>query len=89
MNKPLQAKSAAKPADNSEKRKAMEAVLKADDGPLKRLPVDVPSSWHRRLKSMSARSTDGVPIRLFIIEAISDLFDKYDAGKGKYEIDSE
>lgn len=79
--------SAKKPGKRDDKDKALAAVVRDDlDEELKRLPVDIPASYHRRLHSMRANSLDSVPVRKFVIEALEDLFEKYEKGDGKYHL---
>ncbi|ABM73416.1 hypothetical protein AYI72_22095 [Shewanella algae] len=79
--------SAKKPGQRDDKAKALAAVVRDDlDEELKRLPVDIPASYHRRLHSMRANSLDNVPVRKFVIEALQDLFEKYERGEGEYHL---
>ncbi|WP_345861255.1 hypothetical protein [Shewanella algae] len=75
--------SARKPKDRSDKERALAAVTKEET---KRLPVDIPASYHRKLQSMRACSLDNVPVRKFVIEALQDLFDKYERGEGDHNL---
>lgn len=71
-----------------DKAKAMAAVTKTGaDEPMKRLPVDVPASVHKRLQMMKARSVKGVPVTSFVLEALMDLFEKYDKGRGDHVLE--
>ena len=74
-------------ASRADKDKALQAVSSThEDEPLTRLPVDVPASHKRKLKTMAANSIEDIPYRLLVIEALEDLFAKYDKGKGRYRI---
>jgi len=80
--------SAKKSGQRDDKAKALAAVVRDDlDEVMKRLPVEIPASYHRRLHNMRANSLDNVPVKQFVIEALTDLFDKYDSGKGKYHLE--
>jgi hypothetical protein len=35
---------------------------------------------------MRANSLDNVPVRKFVIEALQDLFEKYERGEGEYHL---
>jgi hypothetical protein len=79
---------AKKSTQRDDKEKALAAVVRDDlDEVMKRLPVEIPASYHRRLHKMRASSLDNVPVKQFVIEALADLFDKYDSGKGKYHLE--
>lgn len=77
-----------KPTKRDDKTKALTAVRRADlNEEVKRLPVEIPASYHRRLHNMRANSSDSIPVKQFVLEALEDLFDKYDSGKGKYHLE--
>lgn len=70
---------------NADGQKALDALARDDlDQVLKRLPLNVPEEYYRRLHMMRAGSDK--PVKAFILEAIEDLFEKYDKGNGKYHI---
>lgn len=73
--------------DRDDKARALAAVQRTDmDERMKRLPVDIPETMIRQLHMMRARSVETVPVKSFVIEALDDLFAKYESGKGKYPL---
>jgi hypothetical protein len=73
--------------DRDDKAKALAAVQRTDmDERMKRLPVDIPETMIRQLHMMRARSVETVPVKSFVIEALDDLFAKYERGQGKYPL---
>jgi len=79
--------SAKKSGKRDDKEKALAAVVRDDlDEEMKRLPVEIPASYHRRLHNMRANSLDNIPVKKFVIEALTDLFEKYDNGKGDHHL---
>ena len=73
---------AKKPSNNNpEKAKAM-AALSQNDEPIKRLVADIPLSYTRKLSNMRTNSVNTTTFKTFVVEALDDLFEKYERGDG-------
>lgn len=67
--------------------KATKAVT--TDGEEKQLKAIVPTRYHKGTGDIKNMSTEGVPVKHLIIEALDDLFRKYERGEGRYTIDDQ
>lgn len=67
--------------------KATRAVT--TDGEEKQLKAIVPTKYHKGTGDIKNMSTEGVPVKYLIIEALDDLFAKYGRGDGHYSIDDQ
>jgi hypothetical protein len=56
------------------------------DSDEKQLKAAVPTKYHTGTNDIKSMSADSVPVKYLMIEALDDLFKKYHAGKGHYEI---
>jgi hypothetical protein len=75
---------------------AMREVMREEnylDGPITNGRVDLDKRVHKALKNLgTATGTDddkAVTMRMLITEALLDLFEKYEDGKGKYQFDED
>lgn len=85
MAKQLAAKTGREDRERPDLDKSMAEVQQTkDEEVLKRIPAEVPASWHRKLRKMRSDSIDNIPVKFFIMEAVEDLFEKYKRGEGKY-----
>lgn len=64
-------------------------LTKAVDNDEKQLKAIVPVKFHKGTSDIKNMSTASVPVKYLIIEALEDLFKKYQAGKGNFEIDNQ
>ncbi|WP_213152794.1 hypothetical protein [Pseudomonas carnis] len=55
----------------------------------KQLKAIVPVKYHKGTSDIKNMSADSVPVKYLIIEALEDLFKKYQQGKGHYSIDDQ
>ncbi|ELA8010796.1 hypothetical protein Q4K78_004520 [Vibrio parahaemolyticus] len=57
-------------------------------GPEQPLRVDIPREYHKRLLKMKGNAEDTkVTVKLLVIEALEDLFKKYEEGSGFYPME--
>ena len=68
--------------------KARKAVV-TDSIEEKQLKATVPVKYHKGTSDIKNMSSDSVPVKYLIIEALDDLFKKYEQGKGHYSIDDQ
>lgn len=66
--------------------KARRAVV-SDSTEEKQLKAIVPVKYHRGTNDIKSMSADNVPVKYLIIEALDDLFKKYEQGKGHYNVE--
>lgn len=52
----------------------------------KQLKVIAPVRYHKGMADIKNMTTDGVPVKHLMIEALDDLFEKYKEGKGHYTV---
>ncbi|CAK2831597.1 hypothetical protein EA007_05970 [Vibrio anguillarum] len=85
-----------KPRDHSGKEAAMKAVMREEDyldGPITNGRVDLDKRIHKSLKGLGTSTTTDdnktVSMRMLMTEALLDLFEKYEAGEGKYKFDED
>jgi len=73
----------------SDKDRALDIVTRPDiqEGPEKPLRVDIPTSYHKRLAKMKGNAAETLTIKLLVIEALEDLFEKYERGEGHYPME--
>lgn len=55
----------------------------------KQLKAIVPVKYHKGTSDIKNMSADSIPVKYLIIEALDDLFKKYEQGKGHYSIDDQ
>lgn len=55
----------------------------------KQLKVIVPTKFHKGTSDIKNMSTDSVAVKYLVIEALEDLFKKYERGDGHYSIDDQ
>jgi len=55
----------------------------------KQLKAIVPVKYHRGTNDIKSMSADNVPVKYLIIEALDDLFKKYEQGKGHYNVEDQ
>ncbi|WP_454869390.1 hypothetical protein [Pseudomonas farris] len=55
----------------------------------KQLKAIVPLKYHRGTNDIKSMSTDNVPVKYLILEALDDLFKKYEQGKGHYNVEDQ
>ena len=67
--------------------KATKAVT--SDGEEKQLKAIVPTRYHKGTGDIKNMSTEGVPVKYLIMEALDDLFSKYARGEGRYNVDDQ
>lgn len=65
--------------------KARRAVV-AEEGE-KQLKVLAPPRYHKGMAELKNMTTDGVPVKHLLLEAIEDLFEKYGRGEGRFRVD--
>lgn len=53
----------------------------------KKIPLLAPVEYHRGLQDIKSLCTSTTPVKQLLLEAIDDLFEKYKAGKGRFEVD--
>lgn len=75
--------------DTLEKHVAKAAHAVTTDGEEKQLKAIVPTKYHRGTGDIKSMSTEGVPVKYLIMEALDDLFSKYENGEGRYKIDDQ
>lgn len=68
--------------------KARRAVV-SDSTEEKQLKAIVPVKYHRGTNDIKSMSADNVPVKYLIIEALDDLFKKYEQGKGHYNVEDQ
>jgi hypothetical protein len=68
--------------------KARRAVV-SDSIEEKQLKAIVPVKYHRGTNDIKSMSADNVPVKYLIIEALDDLFKKYEQGKGHYNVEDQ
>ena len=83
-----------KKSSHAGKDAAMREVMREEnylDGPITNGRVDLDKRIHKSLKNLgTATVTDDdktVTMRMLMTEALLDLFEKYEEGKGKYQFD--
>jgi hypothetical protein len=67
--------------------KARRAVV-TDDGAEKQLKVLAAPKYHKGMAELKNMTTEGVPVKHLLLEAIEDLFGKYSEGEGRYKVDN-
>ncbi len=68
--------------------KARRAVV-SDGVEEKQLKAIVPTKYHKGTTDIKNMSLDNVPVKYLIIEALDDLFRKYEQGEGHYSIEDQ
>lgn len=68
--------------------KARRAVV-TESAEEKQLKAIVPVKYHRGTNDIKSMSADNVPVKYLIIEALDDLFRKYEQGKGHYNVEDQ
>lgn len=68
--------------------KARRAVV-TESAEEKQLKAIVPVKYHRGTNDIKSMSADNVPVKYLIIEALDDLFKKYEQGKGHYNVEDQ
>ncbi|HIF7926600.1 TPA: hypothetical protein ACYY2C_006261 [Pseudomonas aeruginosa] len=68
--------------------KARRAVV-SDAVEEKQLKAIVPTKYHKGTTDIKNMSLDNVPVKYLIIEALDDLFRKYEQGEGHYSIEDQ
>lgn len=76
------------PAEQQYVEKARRAVV-TDTTEEKQLKAIVPVKFHRGTNDIKSMSSDNVPVKYLIIEALEDLFKKYEQGKGHYNVEDQ
>jgi hypothetical protein len=66
--------------------KASRAVT-APDTEEKQLKVIAPVRYHKGMADIKNMTTESVPVKHLMLEALDDLFEKYMRGDGHYKID--
>ncbi len=66
--------------------KASRAVT-ATDTEEKQLKVIAPVRYHKGMADIKNMTTESVPVKHLMLEALDDLFEKYMRGDGHYKID--
>lgn len=64
--------------------KARSAV--ADDGAERQLKVLCHPKYHTGMNEVKTMTSDSVPVKHLMLEAIEDLFEKYGRGEGRYKV---
>lgn len=80
--RPSQRESSA-PAPHVEKARAAVAGAEAE----KKIPLLAPPKYHRGLQEIKSLCTSSTAVKHLLLEAIEDLFEKYKAGEGRFEVD--
>lgn len=63
-------------------------VVVADAGTdEKQLKVLAAPKYHKGMAELKNMTTDGVPVKHLLLEAIEDLFEKYGRGEGRFKVD--
>lgn len=75
--------------DSLEKHVAKATQVVTTDGEEKQLKAIVPTKYHRGTGDIKSMSTEGVPVKYLIMEALDDLFAKYEQGEGRFKIDDQ
>lgn len=75
--------------DTLDKHVAKATKVVTTDGEEKQLKAIVPTKYHRGTGDIKSMSAEGVPVKYLIMEALDDLFRKYEDGKGRYKIDDQ
>lgn len=57
------------------------------DGDEKQLKVLAAPKYHKGMAELKNMTTDGVPVKHLLLEAIEDLFEKYGRGEGRFAVD--
>ncbi|HCE6978374.1 TPA: hypothetical protein NHP34_006023 [Pseudomonas aeruginosa] len=65
--------------------KARRAVV--DDEGEKQLKVLAAPKYHKGMAELKNMTTDSVPVKHLLLEAIEDLFAKYGRGEGRFKVD--
>ena len=65
--------------------KARRAVV--DDEGEKQLKVLAAPKYHKGMAELKNMTTDSVPVKHLLLEAIEDLFEKYGRGEGRFKVD--
>ncbi|HBO2606005.1 TPA: hypothetical protein L4I38_006367, partial [Pseudomonas aeruginosa] len=65
--------------------KARRAVV-TDEGE-KQLKVLAAPKYHKGMAELKNMTTEGVPVKHLLLEAIEDLFEKYGRGDGRFKVD--
>lgn len=79
---------AAAPGVEPHVEKARRAVV-SDAVEEKQLKAIVPTKYHKGTTDIKNMSLDNVPVKYLIIEALDDLFRKYEKGEGHYSIEDQ
>ncbi|WP_122760904.1 hypothetical protein [Pseudomonas viridiflava] len=66
--------------------KARRAVI-TESTEEKQLKAIVPVRYHRDTNDIKSMSADNIPVKYLIIEALDDLFKKYEQGKGHFDVE--
>lgn len=74
--------------DEAHLEKARRAVV-TESTEEKQLKAIVPVKYHRGTNDIKSMSADNVPVKYLIIEALDDLFKKYEQGKGHYNVEDQ
>ena len=78
--------SAKKPSDTRKDVERAQKLVSEEQPAFKRLPANVPTDHIKKLKLMKELANEDTHLYLFVIEALDDLFEKYQDGNGKYKI---
>jgi hypothetical protein len=75
----------AQPLAEEHVEKARKAVVADSDE--KQLKVLAAPKYHRGMAELKNMTTDSVPVKHLLLEAIEDLFEKYGRGEGRFKVD--
>jgi len=53
----------------------------------KQVKVLAPPKYHKGLAELKNMTSDAVPVKYLLLEAIEDLFEKYGQGDGRFKVD--
>lgn len=70
-----------------EKHVAKATRVVTTDGEEKQLKVIAPVRYHKGMADIKNMTTESVPVKHLMLEALDDLFEKYMRGDGHYKID--
>lgn len=76
------------PPEEAHLEKARRAVV-TESTEEKQLKAIVPVKYHRGTNDIKSMSADNVPVKYLIIEALEDLFRKYEQGKGHFKVEDQ
>jgi hypothetical protein len=61
--------------------------VKATDAEEKQLKVIAPVRYHKGMADIKNMTTESVPVKHLMLEALDDLFEKYTRGDGHFKVD--